>query len=115
MGGTKGNPVPETKKNQVRGNSRSTRKSSQDSLIGSSVKYTQPPSRPVQDPKISYHTLQPESQEAICSNDLYISECQKQSEATINEINKRNYDKIAECLTAYNEELEETVFFRGAR
>jgi hypothetical protein len=99
-----------TKESQDRGSSQPTRKSSQDSLTERPVKYKQTPPRPEQDPQISCYTSQCESQQAICNNNLYISECKQQSEATANENNKHNYDKTAECLTEYNKELERLYF-----
>jgi hypothetical protein len=102
----KGNFESETKESQDRCSPHSKQKSSQDPLIGSPVKYKQPPAGPVQDPQISCYTSQCKSQKAMCNNNLYISECKRQSEATSTKVHKRNHDKTAKCLAAYNEELE---------
>jgi hypothetical protein len=100
------NSETDTEECQVRESSQSQDKSSQGSLIGPPVKFKQPPATSFQDPQISCYTSQYESRQAISNNNLYISECKKQSEATSNEVYKRNYNMTAKCLTAYNEELE---------
>lgn len=101
-----GNSKSDMEECQARGNSWSEEGSSQCPSIKSLCNNTQVPAGDVPDTATSWRTLRCQAQTTIRNNKLHISKCETQSQETANEVLKENFNIVAQCLTAYSNQLE---------